>query len=181
MSNDYSRGHDRLLNVYFQLLLQGGHFMRLPHCFLHTKHVPVWRTHPGKLLYCHRMLKARNGPLCKLRTTQALVSLRICAGWPGPSLSAHRISGYYSICRRTENAQIRLHRCARWSGPTLSANCIRALFVLCAPNEITMKPRLWFLFFQVSKGDLYKFYFASYSIFLSRRQSEWRLNPCHAE
>ena len=40
-------------------------------------------------------------------TKQAQISLRICAGWSGPSLSAYRISGYCSICWQTENPQIR--------------------------------------------------------------------------
>ena len=71
------------------------------------------------------------GSLCHLRTTQALIR----ADWSGPSLSAHRISGYCSICRRTENANIRLLRCTRWSGSTLSAQCIRILFVRYAPYQ----------------------------------------------
>ena len=85
--------------------------------------------------YFNIMRSARKWPLCNLRTTQAQISLRISAGWSGPSSSAYRINGYCSICRRTENAQIRLHRCARWSGPTLSARCIRALFVRWASYE----------------------------------------------
>ena len=44
------------------------------------------------------MRNVPKGPLCKLRTTQALISLRIRAGWSWPSLSAYRISGYCSIC-----------------------------------------------------------------------------------
>ena len=36
-----------------------------------------------------------------------------------PSLSAYRINGYCSTCRRTKNVQIRLHGCARPSGPSL--------------------------------------------------------------
>ena len=72
----------------------------------------------------HMMHKARKRLLCNMRTTHSLISLRLSAGWSGPSLSAYRINGYCSICRRTENAQIRWHRCARWSGSTLSAKCI---------------------------------------------------------
>ena len=72
------------------------------------------------------------GPLCSLRTMLALISLGLCPGWPGPSLSAYRITGYCCICQQTVKAQIRLHGCACWSGPTLSANCIRTLFVYCA-------------------------------------------------
>ena len=78
------------------------------------------------------MSNARNGPLCNVWTTQAQISLRICAGWSGPSFSAYRISGYCSIQRLTENPQIRLHRCTSWFGPILSANCIRALFMYYA-------------------------------------------------
>ena len=48
------------------------------------------------------MLKAREGPLYEMRTTQALISLRRCAGWSGPSLSAYRINGYCTICRQTD-------------------------------------------------------------------------------
>ena len=66
---------------------------------------------------------------------QAQISLRISAGWSGPTLSTYRISGYCTICRRAENAQIRLHGCACWSGPTLSANCIKVFFVRC-PSDI---------------------------------------------
>ena len=68
------------------------------------------------------MRNARKGSLCDLRTTQAQISLRISAGWSGPSLSVFRINRYCRICRRTENAKIRLHVCACWSGPTLTAN-----------------------------------------------------------
>ena len=32
-----------------------------------------------------------------MRTAKALLSLRICADWSGPSLSAHKITGYYRI------------------------------------------------------------------------------------
>ena len=60
-----------------------------------------------------------------LRTTQALISLRIRTGWSGPSLSAYRINRYCSICRRTENVQTRLHGCARSSGHSLFAYDIR--------------------------------------------------------
>ena len=48
-----------------------------------------------------------------LRTMPALISLCICTGWSGPSLSAYRIYGYWSTCRRAENVHIRLHACAR--------------------------------------------------------------------
>ena len=96
------------------------------------------------------MCNAWKGRLCNLRTTQALISLRISAGWSGPSLSAYRIRGYGSICRRTETAQIRLHRCrcACWSRPTLSINCIRALFVrwaLCDSETSPENSHLWVL------------------------------------
>ena len=69
---------------------------------------------------------------CNLRTTQALISLRIRAGWSGPSLPANRINEYCSICRRTENAHINLHGCACLSGPAL----ITACFPWCASNGI---------------------------------------------
>ena len=61
-----------------------------------------------------------------LRTTQALISLRIRTGWSGPSLSAYRINGYCCIYRRTENTRL--------SGPTLSARCIRVFFVRFASS-----------------------------------------------
>ena len=77
----------------------------------------IWTCH-------HVILNAWKGPFCTLRTTQALISMRICAGWSGPALSAYRVRGCCSTCRQTVNDQIRLHRCARWSGPTLSAKCI---------------------------------------------------------
>ena len=81
------------------------------------------------------MLNARKGPLCNLRTTKALISLRICAGWSGRSLSAYRINGYCSICRRTGNVQIRLHGCARSSGLSLFAYGIMAFLPRCALNS----------------------------------------------
>ena len=65
----------------------------------------------------HLMRNAWKGTLFNLRTTQAQISLRISAGWSGPSLSAYRISGYSSIYR-TENAWIRLRRYTRWSEST---------------------------------------------------------------
>ena len=74
-------------------------------------------------------------PLRNMRTMQALISLRICAGWSGPSLSTYRINGYCSICLRTKNVQIRLHGCARSSGPSLFTNGIRA-FLPCASYDI---------------------------------------------
>ena len=85
----------------------------------------------------HMMRKARKRPLCNMQTAQVNISLRVSAGWAGPSLSAYSISGYYSVCRRKENVQVRLHRYARWSGPTLSVNCIRVIFVRCASHENT--------------------------------------------
>ena len=74
------------------------------------------------------MLNARKGPLYNLLTTQALISLRECAGWSEPSLPAYRINGYCSICRWTENVPIRFHGCTRSIGPSLFANGIRAFF-----------------------------------------------------
>ena len=82
------------------------------------------------------MCKARKGPLCNLQTTKALISLRICTGWSGPSLSAYWINGYCSICQRTENVQIRQHRCVHFSGSPLFAYGIRALFLLCASYNL---------------------------------------------
>ena len=70
----------------------------------------------------------RKGSLCNLRTMQALISLRIRAGWSGPSLSAYRINGYCNIYWQTENVHIRLHGCARSSGPLLFGYGIRAFF-----------------------------------------------------
>ena len=42
------------------------------------------------------------GPLCNLRTMRALISLRICVGWTGPSLPAYRINGYCSIWQKKQ-------------------------------------------------------------------------------
>ena len=67
-------------------------------------------------------------PLCNLQTMQAQISLCICAGWSGPSMSACRINGYHSLCRWTENAQIRLHGCACSSGSLQFAYGRRAFF-----------------------------------------------------
>ena len=80
------------------------------------------------------MCTARKGPLCNLRKMQAQISLRISAGWSGPSLSPYRITGYWSICQQSETAQIRLQRYTCCSVPTLSANCIRGFFVHCTSN-----------------------------------------------
>ena len=88
----------------------------------------------GGFIWCETYEK---GPLCILRTTQTLISLRISAGWSGPLLSTYETSGFCSISRRTDNAQIRLHRWARWSWPTLSANCIRPLFMCFASYKPT--------------------------------------------
>ena len=82
---------------------------------------------------------ARKGPLCNLRTTQALISLRIC--WSGPSLSAYKINGYSSICRIIENGQIRLHGYACCSRPSLFAYDIIALFPRCTSYVITFLSR----------------------------------------
>ena len=43
----------------------------------------------------------------------------------GLIVSAYRINGYCSICRRTENVLIGLHGCARSSGPALFAYDIK--------------------------------------------------------
>ena len=58
----------------------------------------------------YMICSTRKGPLCNLRTTQALISLPISAGWSVPSLSAYRIDGYCRICRQTKNVEVRLHR-----------------------------------------------------------------------
>ena len=67
--------------------------------------------------------------LCK-RTTQALISLRNCAGWSGPALSAYCIRALFVRCASYTNF-------AGWSGPALSAYCIRALFVRRASYTTT--------------------------------------------
>ena len=84
----------------------------------------------------HMMRNARKGPLCNLRTTQALITLHICAGWSGPLLPTDRINVYRSICWQTENIQIRLHGCACSSGPSLFAYGIRSFFPCCASYEL---------------------------------------------
>ena len=72
------------------------------------------------------MHNARKVPLCSLRSTKILISLRICAGWSGPLLTTYRINKYCSVCRRTENVGITLHRCAGWmSGPSLFSQAKR--------------------------------------------------------
>ena len=84
----------------------------------------------------YMMRSTQKGPLCNMWTMQALISLRICAGWSGPALSTYRINRYCSICRRTENVQIRLHRCTCSSGSSLFAHGIRSFFPRCASYEI---------------------------------------------
>ena len=79
------------------------------------------------------MCNGRKGLLSNLRTTQAQISLRICAGLSGPSLSAYRSNGYSSIFRRTKNVQIRLHGCACSSGLLFAALIWhKGLFPSCA-------------------------------------------------
>ena len=52
------------------------------------------------------MCNTQKGPLCNLWTMQAQTSLRISAGWSGPSLSTYIISGSCTISRQTENARL---------------------------------------------------------------------------
>ena len=49
-----------------------------------------------------------------------------CRSWL--SLSAYKINGYCSICRRTKNVQIRLYGCTHPSGHSLFTSGIRAFF-----------------------------------------------------
>ena len=84
----------------------------------------------------HMTRNARKRPLCTLRITKALISLRICAVWSGPALSAYRTSTYCSTCRWTENVQTRVHGCARLSAHSLFAYGIRAFFLRCISNCI---------------------------------------------
>ena len=70
-----------------------------------------------------------------LQTVQARISLHICTGWSGLSLSAYRINGYCSICQWTENTQIRLNGCACWAESSLFAYDISALFPRCASYD----------------------------------------------
>ena len=55
--------------------------------------------------------RMKRAPL-RLADTQAQISPRVCAGRPGPSLSAYIITEYLSICRRTATVHTRLHEFA---------------------------------------------------------------------
>ena len=61
-------------------------------CNGYTLEVPQWDASNEYPL--HMTCNAQKRPLRNLWTMQALISLRICAGWSGPSLSAYRINGY---------------------------------------------------------------------------------------
>ena len=84
------------------------------------------------------MHNAWKGPLCSLQKTLALISLRIRAGWSGPSLSAYRING---SCRWTENVQLRLHGCA--CAPSLLAYGFRAFLPHCESSLIILTYCMW--------------------------------------
>ena len=75
------------------------------------KSLSQWRFDGPNIIRCATHEKE---PLWNLQTTQGLTSLRIHAGWSGPSLPAYRVNGYCSIRRRTEKVQIRLHGCSCW-------------------------------------------------------------------
>ena len=91
------------------------------------------------------MRNARKGPLCSLRSTKALISLRKCAGWSGPSLTIHRLNRYCSLCRRIENVRITLHGCARLSWPLLFAHGVKALFPHHSCFFLRINRRIFFL------------------------------------
>ena len=80
--------------------------------------------------YCrmHLMRNTWKWPLC-IRT-----------GWSRPSLSAYRINGYCSICRRTENVQIKTARMHSSSEPSLFAYGIRGHFTLRKHTYIILTP-----------------------------------------
>ena len=65
------------------------------------------------------------------RSMKAQISLRICAGWPEPSLPAYRINRYCMVYGRTEKALISWRRQAGWYGPWLLVYCMRPVFALC--------------------------------------------------
>ena len=83
-----------------------------------------------------RMYNAWKWSLCNLRPRQALISLRMRAGWSGLSLPAYRINGIVE-CRRTENIQIKLHGSARSSESSLFAHGIRSIFPRCASGTFS--------------------------------------------
>ena len=71
----------------------------------------------------------RKGPICRMRTAEVQISMRICAVWSEPWLSENMVYNIQLFCRRTSKAQIRLRGCAVWSGHSLSAELIKAIFL----------------------------------------------------
>ena len=68
-----------------------------------------------------------------MRTAKAQISLRIRAGWSGPSLSTNTIIGYYRMYEWRVKSQVIYCACSRWSEYALGA-CSKALLHLIRPN-----------------------------------------------
>ena len=67
----------------------------------------IWQNYMG-----HTMQKC---VFSHMWTVKAQISLRINAGWSGPSLSAYRIIEYYRMYEWRGKAQMILWACAEWS------------------------------------------------------------------
>ena len=70
-----------------------------------------------------------------MRTEKTQISLRIYAIWPGPTLSATRIIGYYWKYVWSIKAQMILCACAGWSESLHFAHVRRHFFAWRAPSD----------------------------------------------
>ena len=66
-------------------------------------------------------------------TAKVQLSLRICAVWSGPSLSANRIIGHYRMNQWTANARMRLCACVGWIWICAFCACSKTPFRLAKP------------------------------------------------
>ena len=65
--------------------------------------------------------------------SKALISLRICAGWSWPFLSANRIIGYYRMHKQRSSSRMVLCLWVGWSESSALCACLKALFRLTRP------------------------------------------------
>ena len=93
---------------------------------------PVVIRYLGILLHMdHAMWKPVLG---HMRTAKAQISLRICAGWSGPSLSANRIIGYNRMYEWRANARL-LCVSTGWSESVHFVHVWRYFFSWCSPYK----------------------------------------------
>ena len=74
---------------------------------------------------------SKNMPSGHALIVNVLIRLHRCTVWPGLSLSATRITGYYRMYHWRANARMRPYRCAGWCESAHFAHARRYFFTWC--------------------------------------------------